>query len=142
MGVLSDLVAAPSTAAEAIGRTRGPARQFGGIDIKGIDTIKLGMLHAMLTGETFESLFPAYDPVVSVSDDGPWVFELPSALVQRLGALDEPALSATAASWARTEEFEADGWSPKDVHAVLRDICAVARQARSAEHSLFLWMSV
>ena len=87
MGVLSDLVIAPAGAAAAICRSTTPARDFGGVDIKGIDTIKLSLLHAQLTGEDVDSLLPAYDPIVSASDDGPWVFMLPVAFVQRLATL-------------------------------------------------------
>ena len=50
MGVLSDLVVAPVGDAERIGHADAPAAEFGGIDIKGIDSVKFGTLHSILTG--------------------------------------------------------------------------------------------
>jgi hypothetical protein len=87
MGVLSDLVVAPAGDAERIGRSQIPSKEFGGIDIKGIDSVKFGTLHSILTGRSFEELLPEYEPVVTVSDDGPWVFQIPSDLVTRLAGL-------------------------------------------------------
>lgn len=142
MGVLSDLVTAPADAAAAICRSTTPARDFGGVDIKGIDTIKLSLLHAQLTGEDVDSLLPAYDPIVSASDDGPWVFLLPVAFVQRLATLGATERSAAGAQWARAEEFALDGWSPSDVDAVLTTICAEARSAETAGKELFLRMAL
>jgi len=54
MGVLSDLVVAAAGDAELIGRAEAPAAEFAGIEIKGIDSVKFGMLHSILTGRSFE----------------------------------------------------------------------------------------
>lgn len=142
MGVLSDLVIAPAGVAAAICRSADPAREFGGSDIKGVDTIKLALLHAQLTGEDLDSLLPAYDPVVSASDDGPWVFALPTSFVQRLATLGATERTAAGAQWARAEEFALDGWTSSDVDAVLTTICAAARNAKTAGNELFLRMAL
>ena len=142
MGVLSDLIVAPASAAEAISRSQVPAQEFGGADIKGIDTIKLARLHAQLTGDPLEALLPAYDPLVSVSDDGPWVFALPSRFVQQLATLGAPERAAAGARWAQAEEFTLDGWASSEVHGVLETLCAAARQAQGAGDALFLWMAL
>ena len=117
-------------------------RQFGGIDIKGIDVVKFATLHALLTGAAAAELLPAYEPVASGSEDGPWVFQLPAALVQRLAALEEPQLSSVAVAWAATEEFVLDRWAAQDVRRVLEDISALARGAQAPEQVLFLWMAM
>lgn len=142
MGVLSDLVAAPPTAGQAIARSRAPAQQFGGIDVKGIDIVKFATLEALLTDAAVADVLREYEPVASGSDDGPWVFQLPTALVERLPALTEPQLSNIAVAWASTDEFVLDRWDPRDVRAVLRDISTLARSARAQGHVLFLWMSM
>lgn len=143
MSVLSDLVIAPADAAAAICRSTDPMRELGAVDIKGIDTIKLALLHAQLTGEDLDSLLPGYDPIVSASDDdGPWVFVLPAPFVQRLATLDATERTAAGARWASAEEFALDGWAPSDVDAMLTTIWTAARDARTAGNELFLRMSL
>ena len=105
MGVLSDLVVAHSSDAERIGRARAPAAEFGGIDIKGIDSVKFGMLHSILTGRSFKQLLPEYNPVFAVSDEGPWVFRLPADLVTRLASLAGEDKQRVVSQWAATREF-------------------------------------
>lgn len=142
MGVLSDLVAAPATDADRIAHAVNPAAEFAGLDIKGIDSVKFGTLHAILTGRSFEELLPEYDPVVTVSDDGPWLFRLPTELVVRLASLSGGDARGVVSRWAATEEFALDGWSATDVERALDEIVALARKGLDAGHSLFLWMSL
>jgi hypothetical protein len=142
MGILSDLVVAPAADAERIGRAQVPAKEFGGIDIKGIDSVKFGMLHSILTGRSFEELLPEYQPVVTVSDEGPWVFQIPSDLVARLAALAGEDKRAAVSKWAATEEFALDRWPASEVAQAFEGIASLARQAVGADHSLFLWMSL
>ena len=142
MGVLSDLVAAPATDADRVANSVNPAAELGGIDIKGIDSVKFGTLHAILTGRSFEDLLPEYDPVVTVSEEGPWLFRLPTELVVRLASLAGGDERAVVSRWAATEEFALDGWSASDVARALDEIVALARKGLDAGHSLFLWMSL
>jgi hypothetical protein len=136
------LVAGTNADIERIGESQTPSRDFDGIDIKGIDTVKLGTLHSILTGEEFETLLPQYDPVYESSEEGPWVFQIPDGFTSRLASLSPAERTAVADQWAATEEFALDGWSPSDVGASLDAICALAASAGSSERSLFLWMSL
>lgn len=140
MGVLSDLVVAPGGDAERIGRALSPAAKFDGIDIKGIDSVKFGMLHSILTGRSFEDLLPEYDPVVTVSEEGPWVFRLPADLVARLATLSDEEQRVAVRKWAATEEFALDRWPATEVASAFDRIASLARKAEAAGHSLFLWM--
>ena len=140
MGVLSDLVVAAAGDAERIGRSQSPAAEFGGIDIKGIDSVKLGTLHAILTGRSFKDLLPEYQPVIAVSDEGPWVFRIPSDLVTRLTSLAGDDKQVALAKWAATEEFELDRWSTTAVAETFDEIVSLARKAEEVGHALFLWM--
>jgi hypothetical protein len=142
MGVLSDLVVADESDAGKVGRAPVPSREFGGIDIKGIDSIKFGTLHSLLTGATFRELLPLYDPVVTVSEEGPWVFRIPQDLVERLVGLGAAERRSTAEQWAATEEFRLDGWKPQEVADALEAICGEASKAMSSGRALFLWMSL
>ncbi|HEV7704566.1 MAG TPA: hypothetical protein VGO46_09750 [Gemmatimonadaceae bacterium] len=139
---MTDLVVAASGDAERIGKSESPAEEFDGIDIKGIDAVKFGTLHSILTGRSFDDLQPEYEPVVSVSDDGPWVVRLPSDFVARLAALTGAEKQAAVSKWAATEEFELDGWTESDVTEAFDEIAVLARKAKDAGLSLFLWESL
>jgi len=140
VGVLSDLVVAPSGDADRIARAAVPSQEFGGIDIKGIDTVKLCMLHALVTDQPYKTLKDQYTPVVSVSDEGPWVFRLPDSCVDALARLDDEARAAVATRWAQTKEFQFDRWRTAAVAEALEAISALARRAVESKQSVFLWM--
>jgi hypothetical protein len=140
MGVLSDLVVAPATDAERVARAEVPSRAFDGIDIKGIDSVKLGTLHSLLTGRTFEELLPLYEPAVTVSDDGPWVFQIPRDLVALLSALDGPRKNEVARQWA--VQFALDRWTEGEVATALGSISTLAKKGNEPGQALFLWMSL
>jgi hypothetical protein len=142
MGVLSDLVVAPARDAERIGRAQTPAAEFDGIDIKGIDSVKFGTLHSILSGRSFKELLPEYEPVVSVSDEGPWVFQIPSDLVTRLATLEGEDKRVAVSKWAATEEFALDRWPADEVAKAFDGIASLARKAQGSGRSLFLWMSL
>ncbi len=142
MGVLSDLVVAPEGEAERILQSAVPSKEFGGIDIKGIDTVKFTVLHSILTGRTFEELSPAYEPVAMESDDGPWVFRIPTDLVSRLAGLSVDEIHKLAKQWAGTEEFTFDRWAESEVDKILTSISELARKAIGTGQVLFLWMSL
>ena len=141
MGALSDLVTAADGDAERIARAESPAEEFGGIDIKGIDSIKFGTLHSILTGRSFEDLSSEYEPVVTVSDDGPWVFRIPPDLVTRLATLAGEAKQHAVSKWAATEEFALERWTATDVAQAFDEIASLARRAQEGGQALFLWMS-
>ena len=142
MGVLCDLVVGDVGDAERIGRSRAPAAEFGGLDIKGIDVVKLCQLHALLSSRALKELLADYDPVVVVSDEGPWVFRVPEDLVERVARLGEEERQSVAARWAETAELVMDRWKSEDVARVLDGIAGLAREAEQAGKTLFFWMRV
>ena len=142
MGVLSDLVVAPVGDAERVAHAQVPSQVFDGIDIKGIDSVRFGTLHSLLTGQAFEDLLPLYDPVVTVSDEGPWVFQIPREIVALLAGLDDTRKSEVARQWAKTEEFALDRWTEREVASVLDSISTLAKKVIEPDQALFLWMSL
>src|SRR5262245_23932753 len=140
MGVLSDLVMAPAGDAERVAQAGVPSRSFDGVDIKGIDSVKFGILHSIVTGRPFETLLAEYEPVVTVTDEGPWVFRLPPELVSRLAELGDAEIAKVAKQWVSTEEFALDGWGESDVAGALGSISTLARKATESGQALFLWM--
>jgi hypothetical protein len=142
MGVLTDLVIGNEEDATTIANLHYPLGEFTGIDIKGVDTVKLTTLHSILSAEAFKDLLAQYNPIASASEDGPWVFVLPADLVARLAGLDDTEITDTAARWGNTEEFQLDGWSQTNVTDVLRGMAHLARQASAQEKRIFVWMSL
>lgn len=142
MGVLTDLVIANEDDAMQIANSQHPLGEFTGIDMKGVDSVKLTMLHSILSGQSWKDLLSQYDPVAEASEDGPWVFLLPTELVHSLAGLDEPGIMNIADQWAKTEEFRLDNWSLEDVTAALRDIANLARQASDQGKRVLAWMSL
>jgi hypothetical protein len=142
MGVLTDLVIADEGDAMSIANSQYPLGQFSGIDIKGVDSVKLTKLHSFLSGTTFKELLIQYDPVAEASEDGPWVFILPTDLVDRLASLDEAGIASIATKWGNTEEFRLDKWSQSAVSDVLNRIANLARQASAQHKCIFAWMSL
>lgn len=78
MGVLTDFVVAPRPNAVRVGEASVPSEEFGGIDAKGIDQVRMGTLYAILSG-TYDPTFLVDEAsfVYSASDDGPWVQVIP-----------------------------------------------------------------
>jgi len=142
MGVLSDLVVAPVEEAERVAHAQVPSQEFNGIDIKGIDTVRFETLHSLLTGQAFDDLLPLYEPVVTVSDEGPWVFQIPQDLVALLAGFDDARKSEVARQWAKTEEFALDRWTEREVASALDSISTLAKKAIEPDQALFLWMSL
>jgi hypothetical protein len=142
MGVLSDLVVAPVGDADRVAHAQVPSQVFDGIDIKGIDSVKFGILHSLLTGRAFGDLLPLYDPAVTVSEEGPWVFQIPQDLVASLAGLDEPRKSEVARQWAKTAEFALDRWAEGEVASALDSISTLAKRGVEPGQALFLWMSL
>ena len=142
MGVLTDLVIADEDDANRIAHSQYPLGEFTGIDIKGIDSVKLTTLHSILSGMPFEDLLAQYKPVIEASEDGPWVFLLPNDIVERLANLDESGITNISDQWGITEEFQLDRWSQNDVTTVLNDIVNLTRQASAQGKHVFAWMSL
>jgi len=114
MGVLTDFVAVPRGEAAVVCASLCPSRDFDGMDAKGIDTIKLATLYALLTDGEYDPSF-MNDRLCSGGDDGPWVFEVPPTLVDRLAVLRDEQFVSVASRWATTDELRLEGWPPDAV---------------------------
>ena len=142
MGMLTDFVIAEENDSNRIANSQYLLDEFTGIDIKGVDPVKLATLHSILSDRSFKDLLAQYNPVAEASEDGPWVFLLPNDVVQRLANLDEQQITEVASQWGKTEEFQLDRWSQNDVTAVLNNIVALTRQASVQGKRVFAWMSL
>lgn len=143
MGVLTDLVVGTAEEIAALPSGESPVGRLGGIDIKGIDVVKLGVLHSLATGQEFDPGLDSFPMVVGEeSPDGPWVLAFPSELAKALVALDAEATRSLGTRWAAAEEFQLDEWPEKDVQAVLSRIREVAARAIAQAKPIHVWTSL
>ena len=79
--------------------------------------------------------------VRELSEDGPWIFQLPDELIELLALLDANRTQRIAAAWARTDEWQLDG-APElaDLARLLEEVTALARQARAEHQEVFVWL--
>src|SRR6266566_5252179 len=92
MGVLSDIVIADKSEAEAIGASKNPSAEWEGAAWKTIDPVKLGTLWSILRGEPLDldgvmAKVREIQLLHEASDDGPWVYHLPAPLRDALADL-------------------------------------------------------
>lgn len=141
MGVLTNLVIADESEAQAVGKANVPSLQWPGLDAKGIDQVKLSKLICILTGEEWNvELIDEFAQLHEESSEGPWVFMVSPRLIQLLVDLDESAIQLIGQQWAETEEFELDQWEPDTVLSTLRDIRKLACAAHNEKKSVLMWM--
>ena len=141
MGVLTDFVVADRANARRVCESGCPSQDFAGLDAKGIDTVMLGTLHAVLTGGAFDPSFMS-DALYSGGKNGPWVFEVPPNLVMRLAKLNAQQLRSTAAEWATTEEFspEYEDWPVEAVQQMLADLAGLCKRAVGEDKAVLMWI--
>ncbi len=139
MGILTQIVAAEEDEYVAIGESLRPLEEWSGIERRGIDTAKIATLHCLLTGEEFDLVISAYEPV-HVGGEGAVVLRLADEATERLATLDEEALELVAGELAATEDFEMEQWDPEEVLALVLDLADLARLADAQGQVLFVWM--
>jgi hypothetical protein len=139
LGILTQIVAAEEDEYVAIGESLRPLEEWSGIERRGIDTAKIATLHCLLTGEEFDLVISAYEPV-HVGGEGAVVLRLADEATERLATLDEEALELVAAELAATEDFEMEQWDPEEVLALVLDLADLARLADAQGQVLFVWM--
>jgi hypothetical protein len=141
MGVLTDIIIADETEAESIGKANVPCESWSGMDAKGIDQIKLGMLLSIVSHQPYiTDLINEFTLLHEESDDGPWIYIIPQRLVSALAVLNDETLEQVAKEWSEIEEF--NRWKKNDVAVILNEICALAKNALIQKKALLMWMSL
>lgn len=140
MGVLSELIIGDQKKAARIAKMRMPTRVFDGLDVKGIDTIKLAKLNAILSDKVYEDFEHMHDPLGST--EGTWVFLIPGPMTSALAALKPENISLVALEWSKIEEFRLEQWPQAVIEQRLSQICQLANDAFSSKRDLLLWMSL
>ena len=137
--VTTDLLVADAREARAVADDPAPRARWPGLDARGVDQVKLGILWALLAGREYrDELVLEFVPLHEVSENGPWVFRVPDPLVALLAEADDGRASRAAPAWAASDELALDGWDAESAAALLEDLRGLARGARAADKPLLM----
>jgi hypothetical protein len=140
MGILTDFFIATPQEALAADLRLGPASKFPTAQLKSVEIVKVLQLDAILGDHELD--FDRVMPLGEKTTEGPWLFQLPPALVDQLAALSDIESVEVARRWAETPEWAAEpGPSRAAASTALREIRAIARRARADEKPVLLWLS-
>jgi hypothetical protein len=114
MGSAADLILAADDEGPAIVASDYALGSFRGINVDGLDPLKLAALHAVLAGKEFSNLLGEYQPIAEASPNGPWLVKFPGELVRLLADIPPEDHASAAAKWATSDQLQEDGW-PADV---------------------------
>jgi len=138
MEVVTHVLAAEDDEIEAIGESTCPLDQWSGIETPGLDTVKIAILHCLLTGDSLQAALDVYEPVYVTSET--IVLRISDDSLEKLASFGEEALLSVAGELAATEAFEKEDWHVDDVRALLTDLAELAQLAESQGQALFVWM--
>ncbi len=141
MEFMTNIVAAEEDEYTAIGESSCPLDEWSGIEAPGLDTVKVAILHCLLTGDPLQLALDLYEPVY-VTESETVVLRIAEELLEKLAVLDEEALENVASELAASEDFESEQWEADDVLAQLTDLADLAQLAESQGQALFVWMSL
>ncbi len=139
MGVLTDFFIATESQLSGFDPRELPSECFDTFQAKGVDSVKVDLLYATLTGQPFADVVNCGELAGEPEEEGPWTFKLPSLLLRKLAALGATDIPPTAAKWSESEDFE--GWTAADVELVLENLAALARRATPGAE-LYHWISL
>jgi len=139
MEVVTHILAAEDDELAAIGESACPLDQWSGIETPGLDTVKIAILHCLLTGDSLQAALDVYEPVY-VSASETIVLRISDNSLDKLASLGDEALQNVADELAATEAFESEDWHVEDVRALLTELAELAQLAESQGQALFVWM--
>jgi hypothetical protein len=140
MGSAADLILAGPMDAAAIAASDYPLGTFKGVNVDGLDPIKLAALHSLFVPSPFGELLREYQPVAQASPSGPWLIRLPPELLTFLGSIAPPDQTSVADRWASTSQVAEAGWSSNDADEFLSRLVPFAQTAAFEGQDLFLWI--
>lgn len=138
--MLTDMLIADHSDAEAMVNSLYPLDAWQGIAIKGIDLVKMVCLYDILIDCGFDTALNKFGELAG-KDDGPWVFQTPQDFGEALVAILD--IDVVSLQWASIEEFGFDDWATSDaVKQVLVNIIQLATKAKEIEKPLVMWMAL
>ena len=139
MEFVTYVVAAEEDEYYAIGDSVNPLDEWSGIQVPGLDTVKLATLHCLLTEDSLQMALDYYEPIYESANEN-LVLKIADELLERLAVLDEESLENVASELAATEEYERDHSDVEDVLDHLMELAELAQLAESQGQMLFVWL--
>ena len=141
--MLTDLIAAHPTEAEAIVKTVGLETAWPILPAKGIDQIKLSSLALLLDGKALSTgavveYGRSFRLLANGGDMGPWVVSVPADLVDGMAGLQDERITEIVQAWTSTPELKLDRWSVAKAAEFLNELKRFATAARQAKRELLL----
>jgi hypothetical protein len=140
MDTLVDLIVAALDEGPAVLASDYPLGEYQGVNVDGLDPLKVAALHAQLAQKDLPLLLPAYNPMAEATPDGPWLVRLPAELITALAGIAPQDIPEAAAAWATTEALRQDGWSGQEAEKYLARVSHFARQAAYDKKEVFLFV--
>lgn len=138
MDTLADLVVATLDEGPAVLASEYPLGTYQGVNVDGLDPLKVAALHACLADKTFDQVLVEYQPMAEASPSGPWLIRLPVELTAAVAGISPQDVPAAAAAWATTEPLRQDGWSGKEAEKYLARVSHFARLAAYDKKEVYL----
>lgn len=140
METLADIIVAALDEAPAVLASEYPLGTYHGVNVDGLDPLKVAALHSCLTEKAFDQVLEEYHPLAEASPTGPWLIRLPAELITALSGITPPDIPSAAAVWAATEQVRQEGWSGPEAEKYLARVAHFARQAAYDMKELFLFV--
>jgi len=138
MGSAADLIIAAPSEAVAIVASDYALGTYRGVNVDGLDPLKLAALHSLLTNKGIDGLLGAYQPVAEATANGPWPIRLPGELLAFLANTRPESQALVAAKWASADQLQAEGWSEQDAEQFIARVVHFAQNAAFEGKEVFL----
>ena len=139
MGILTDILVAAPSEAEAIIADHRHAQNWPCAQFKGLTPMELGDLCDALG---INGGYKALICIALESEGALSIYQFPDTFPALLAGCDDEQLRKVAVKWAAGENLAFDEVNPADLNVPLRRIRELSKQALSANKSLLLWMCV
>lgn len=138
METLADIIVAALDEAPAVLASDYPLGTYHGVNVDGLDPLKIAALHSCLAERAFDQVLEEYHPLAEASPTGPWLIRLPAELITVLAGIAPQDIPSAAAVWVTTEPVQQDGWSGEEAEKYLARVAHFARQAAFDKKEVFL----
>lgn len=143
MEFLTCIVSADEDEYPEIAASPSPMKEWSGIEVPGLDTLRLATLHSLVTGDSLQAALDCYEPVyVDEGVNETIILRIDGEFFDALQALDEDEVENLVAELAATEAYESESCDVDELHAYLLALIDLAQLAESQAQLLFVWIRV
>jgi hypothetical protein len=149
-GILAGLFIASEAELAAWNLRRPTPAQWPAVELKWLETVKLGTLEAIVRGVPYDSIDQGslHNVVRDGGKEGPWVSLVRPDLVVGLAALDPARIREIAANWADTDEWKPRPSDAPDLRVIdglaglLPSMTSLAQESQGSGRPMYLLMGL